>query len=91
MRVIVHLIPKASSNKVEGWILNAHGQKVLKVKVTAVPEEGKANEALIKMLSRTLHIPKSAISLVRGTTSRVKEFKIDLPEEDVETLINLGI
>jgi uncharacterized protein YggU (UPF0235/DUF167 family) len=52
--------------------------------VTAVPEDGKANEALIKVLSKALHIPKSAISLVRGATSRVKELEIALTEEEIE-------
>ena len=84
MRLIVHLIPKASSSKIEGWALNAQGQKVLRVKVTAVPEDGKANEALIKVLSKALHIPKSAIFLVRGATSRVKELEIALTEEEIE-------
>jgi len=84
MRLIVHLIPKASSNTIEGWALNAQGQKVLRVKVTAVPEDGKANEALIKVLSKALHIPKSALSLVRGATSRVKELEIALTEEEIE-------
>lgn len=89
MRLIVHLIPKASSNKIEGWALNAQEQKVLRVKVTAVPEDGKANEALIKILSKALHVPKSAILLVRGATSRVKELDIKMKEEDLERNLSL--
>jgi len=80
MRLIVHLIPKSSSNKIEGWAQNSAGQKVLRVKVTAVPEDGKANEALIKVLSKALHLPKSAISLVRGGASRIKELEIGVEE-----------
>ncbi len=85
MRLIVHLIPKASSNKIEGWAQNSQGKKVLRVKVTAVPEDGKANAALIEMLSKTLHVSKSAISLVRGATSRVKELEIEMTEEEIKS------
>ena len=76
MFLIVHLTPKASANKIEGWALNTEGQKVLRVRVTAVPENGKANEALIKLLSKTFHLAKSKIVLIRGETSRVKHFKV---------------
>ena len=77
MHLIVHLIPKASHNKIEGWALDGEGRKVLRVKVTAVPEDGKANEALLKLLSKTLHVPKSRISFLRGETSRVKYMEIE--------------
>jgi len=76
MRLLVHLIPKASCNKIVGWGQDVQGRKVLYAKVTAVPEDGKANDALIKLLGKTFHIPKSSISLVRGTTSRHKELEI---------------
>ena len=77
MLLIVHLTPKASANKIEGWTLNAEGQKVLRVRVTAVPENGKANEALIKLLSQTLRISQSQISITRGVTARIKHLEID--------------
>jgi len=77
MRLFVHLIPQASHTKIEGWETDAAGKKRLRVKVTAVPEDGKANAALIKLLSKTLGIPKSKIVLIRGTTSRLKEFEIE--------------
>ena len=87
MRLIIHLTPKASRNKIEGWALDAEGQKVLRVKVTAVPENGKANEALIKLLAKTLHLSKSKISLIRGTTARVKHLEIEMEEENFTSFI----
>lgn len=90
MRLIVHLIPKSSSNKIEGWAKDSQGQKVLRVKVTAVPEDGKANAALIKLLSKAFHVSKSCIVLVRGVTSRVKELDIEIGEEDMERSIIRG-
>ncbi len=67
-------------------MLDGQGQKVLRAKVTAVPEDGKANEALIKLLSQTLHIAKSRICLVRGAASRTKHFEIDIEEGEMEKL-----
>lgn len=77
MKMLVHLTPKAAHNKIEGWAVDQKGQKILCVKVTAVPENGKANEALIKLLSQTLRISKSQITITRGATSRKKSLEID--------------
>lgn len=82
MKLVVHLTPKASHNKIEGWAVDGKGQKILRVKVTAVPEDGKANEALIKLLSKTFRIPQSRISLARGATSRIKQLEIDEDRND---------
>lgn len=88
MKLIVHLTPKASHTKIEGWAVDEKGQKILRVKVSAVPEDGKANEALIKLLSKTLHIPQSRISLMRGMTSRIKQLEIEGEVGDVENKLN---
>lgn len=87
MRLIVHLTPKASHNKIEGWAFDENGQKVLRVKVTAVPENGKANEALIKLLAKTLHLSKSKISFIRGETSRIKHLEVQIDEEALSSLL----
>ena len=76
MKLTIHLTPKSSVDKVEGWATDEKGQKVLRVKVRAVPEDGKANAALIKLLSKTFHVPQSQITLVRGATSRIKQVEI---------------
>ncbi len=88
MRLSVRLTPKASHNKIVGWTLDENGQRILCIKVTAVPEEGKANEALRKILSRALGISKSRISLKRGSKSRLKEIEIEQEEKEVEKLLS---
>jgi uncharacterized protein (TIGR00251 family) len=45
---------------------------MLRVAVTAAPEKGKANQAVIEVLSRALRVPKSAIELIAGETSTRK-------------------
>lgn len=48
----------------------------LVVRLTAPPVEGKANAALARFLGRTLHVPPSAIEVVRGATGRDKQVRI---------------
>jgi hypothetical protein len=67
----VRVQPKCSADRIVG----EHGG-ALKVSVTAAPEKGKANAAVIAFLSEKLAVPKSAIEIVRGETSRVKTVRI---------------
>lgn len=46
----------------------------LKIAVTAPPDKGKANEAIVAVLAEAVCLPKSAIQLVSGQTSRQKKF-----------------
>lgn len=66
------VIPKASRSAIEGVFTDAEGVNHLKVKVTAAPEDGKANKAVIELLAKTFHIPKSKIEIVSGSTSQFK-------------------
>lgn len=68
----VRLSPGARRNKIGAWTRDADGQLILRASVTAVPEKGKANTALIALLSKSWKIPKSRILIVRGETDRNK-------------------
>lgn len=72
----VKITPKAARNAIVGWQPDLLGESVLKVTITAIPEDGKANAALIKVLSEATKRPKSDISIERGHTSRTKLIKI---------------
>ena len=48
----------------------------LRVAVTAAPEKGKANQAIIALLSKTLGVSKSAIEIVSGETSPQKRLLV---------------
>lgn len=72
LRVTLRVTPKASRNAVAGLADTADGGRVLKVTVTAVPENGKANEAVIKLLSKAWKLPKSSLTVVAGATDRNK-------------------
>jgi len=72
VRVVLRVTPKASRNAVSGLADTASGGKALKMSVTAVPEDGKANDAVIKLLSKLWHVPKTGIAVVAGATDRNK-------------------
>ena len=72
----IHAQPKSSANRIDGWTQDADGAHWLKVRITSAPEDGKANQALIAFLAKEWHIPKSALSLVSGETSRYKRLAI---------------
>ena len=74
--IAVKLTPGARRNEVIGWEDDLFGHKTLKVCVTAIPERGKANTALIELLSDYWNVPKSSIEIARGHTSRLKLVKI---------------
>jgi len=67
----VRVQPKARANAVKGW----HGA-ALRVSVTAAPEDGKANRAVIDLLAETFDVAPSSINLVRGAASRDKWFRL---------------
>lgn len=57
------------------------------VRVTAVPEDGKANAALLELLADRLKIPRSSIRIVRGRRTRDKVVQLDgLTSEDLTRL-----
>jgi uncharacterized protein (TIGR00251 family) len=68
----IKVIPNAPRNEVVGWL----GES-LKVKIQAPPVEGRANEALCEFLAGTFGLPRRAVSLVRGDTSRQKVVRIE--------------
>ena len=72
VRVTLRAAPGASKNAVTGFADTAAGGKALKVAVTAVAEAGKANEAVIKLLSKLWRLPKSSFTLVAGASDRNK-------------------
>lgn len=77
VRVAVRLTPRARRNRVEGLAEEAGGGVALKVAVTAVPEGGKANAALIELLAKEWRVAKSSVSVVRGVTDRHKTLLVE--------------
>ena len=81
----VRLAPKSSRDEIVG-VESFDGEAVLKAKVRALPEDGRANEALERLVARWLKVPPSFVSVVQGGKSRLKQMLI---EGDADTLIRL--
>lgn len=72
LKVKVH--PGAGRDRVEGWLGDT-----LKLSVSAPPEKGKANKAVVDLLARHFKVPRSAIRIVSGEASREKVVEIEGP------------
>jgi uncharacterized protein (TIGR00251 family) len=82
----VKVKPHASSNSVEGWVDAA--REAVALKVTAPADGGKANAAVTALLSDELGIPKSAITIKRGQTSRHKLLSLDIDPKILQTWLD---
>ncbi|MFW2341560.1 DUF167 domain-containing protein [Brevundimonas sp.] len=83
-RLFVRLTPGAAQDRLDGWDSDPDGRPVLKVRVGARPIEGKANEALVRLVAGALGLPRSAVSLAQGDRSRTKRLEIaGLDDDDV--------
>ncbi len=79
--------PRAKKNMLAGW----HAGR-LKVSVTQVPEKGKANQALVKVLVKALGLKRSQIELLSGETSSLKLFRVQgVTAEELLSLITQAL
>jgi uncharacterized protein len=74
LKISLKVIPKASSAKLLASSTDAEG---IRVYVTSVPEDGKANKAVIELLAKALRVAKSRITILQGLTSRHKTVLIE--------------
>ncbi len=80
----IRVTPRASRNE----IVEVLADGTIKIRLTAPPVEGKANEALVEFLAEVLEVPPSAIEIVAGVTGRDKLVSIlDLDAETVHSRI----
>lgn len=78
-RITVRLTPRAARDEVAGF-----DGDVLRVRVTAPPVDGRANDALVRLLAKRLGVRRGAVSVVGGRTSRRKVVAVDgLTAEEV--------
>lgn len=88
----IRLQPGAAADRIDGWATDAEGRPVLKVRVRARPIEGEANDALIRMLAKSLGVPKSSISVGRGGQSRSKMIVVQgLDDEELRSRVVDGL
>ncbi len=85
-RISVRVSPGAPRNEIIGF-----AEGVLRVKVAAPPEKGKANRELISFLGKVLDISPSSLAVIKGHTSRSKLIEVSgLSQEELFRRLSLG-
>ncbi|HZV58425.1 MAG TPA: DUF167 family protein [Sphingobium sp.] len=72
----LRLTPRAARARIGGLFTDAQGSRWLQASVTAPPDKGRANAALIALLAKALRIAPSSILLETGDTNRLKRLRI---------------
>ncbi len=85
----IRVTPNSCISTLGGIFLDANNQEFLKANLNAQPEKGKANQELIKLLSKTLKISKSNFNLICGQTDRYKKILLEIEHSpDIEEKLN---
>lgn len=78
----VQVVPRASRSEVVGEYNGS-----LRIRLAAPPVDGAANEELIRVLARAFKVPRGAVKLVSGHSSKIKQVSIEaLPDKIVAQL-----
>ena len=76
LRVTIRLSPRAKADRLLAVTGTAEGGYAIKASVTAPPEGGRANEALLQLLARAWRLPRRDLSIVAGAASRNKTVSV---------------
>lgn len=76
VELAVRVTPAGRVNRVDGVELRDDGTAVLRLRVTAPADRGRANAAVLEVLARHLGVPRSTLEIVSGDTARLKRIRI---------------
>jgi uncharacterized protein (TIGR00251 family) len=76
LRIALRVTPNAGADRIEGIETRDDGTAVLRLRVRAVPDKGRANAAVIALIAKALGVAPSAIALVSGETARFKSIRV---------------
>lgn len=83
LRFVVRVTPRGGRDSIDGWERDAAGRMVLRLRVAAAPDDGAANRAVERLIAEELDLPKRAVRIAAGFTSRVKQVELSvLPDPD---------
>lgn len=77
----VYVTPKSGRDCFTGMDVDKDGNAILKVKVTAAPDGGKANISVCKIIAKEIKVPKTFVTVKRGHKSRYKQIEIKCSEQ----------
>ena len=87
VRLKLRVTPNAGADALGGAQPQADGSARLKARVSAPPDKGKANAAVIRLLSKQFGVPRPQISIDSGETDRNKTVRIDAAPADIEAQV----
>jgi uncharacterized protein YggU (UPF0235/DUF167 family) len=76
LSLFVRVTPNAGRDAIAGVERRDDNSAVLRLRVSAVPDKGKANAAVLALLAKALGVPKSTLSVASGETSRLKTIAV---------------
>lgn len=85
--VALRVTPKASRERIDGVAIETDGRAVLALRVSAPPDGGRANDAVLRLLARRWRLPRSSMRLVAGHTARRKQLLVAGEPKDVMVLL----
>lgn len=68
--------PKSGRDAIEGVVSDADGREWLGVRIAVAPSDGAANDALIRLVAKSLGVARRDVTLASGTTGRLKRLHI---------------
>ena len=74
--VALRVTPRGGRDDIDGIETLANGRSVIRVRVRAIADGGEANRAVTELLAKALGVPKAAVRVVAGATSRLKQVSI---------------
>jgi uncharacterized protein len=77
LSIALRVTPRGGRDGIDGIEQLSDGRSVLKVRVRAVADGGEANRAVLALLAKSLGVPKASVSLLSGTTSRLKQIAVE--------------
>ncbi len=86
--VALRVTPRGGQDAIDGIETLANGRSVVKVRVRAIAEGGEANRAVIELLAKVLHVPKSNVRVISGMTSRIKQLAVHGDPQKLGDVLN---
>jgi len=83
LHLTIKVIPNAPKTEVAGQMDNG----VIKIKISAPPQKGKANQELLRFLERAFDVAKGEVLITSGETSRLKNVRVTGTQRDISCLI----
>ena len=75
--IALRVTPRGGCDDVDGLETLSDGRTVVKVRVRAIADGGKANRAVTELIAKALGVPKAKVRILSGVTSRLKQIAVD--------------